>query len=230
MLLSQTGHTSENGTPAHVNGAIRMQPSDIWVVDDHPIFREGLVSLLRKTRPDSRVLQAGHFADLQALLDDSPEPELLVLDVIFPGFDATSDLGSLRAVLPTTVIAVVSMVEDQGLIDRLLGEGINGFVSKSVAPGVIATTFERLLDGETVVHRPNVINTKPKEAELLQRLSPRQHQVLAQICSGHSNKEIARNLALSPFTVRVHVSALLGALGVKTRAAAAAIGARAGIG
>ena len=207
-----------------------MSDLTIIVVDDHPIFREGLVRLVAE-RFEAEVTEAGDKAELDRVLAAAPAPDLLLLDVLFPGFDVQTDLGVLRQRLPTTAIVAVSMIEDYAAIDAILADGVNGFVSKATPPVEMLSTFDRILEGEMVDLRPSLDNRPPQSSaeEALGQLSPRQREVLELICTGQSNKEIAKHLGLSPFTVRIHVSALLRTLGVSTRTAAAAIATQHGI-
>ncbi len=205
-------------------------PIHALIVDDHPIFREGLTGLIAD-RFSAQVCEAGDMAGLRAHLAEGLVPDLLALDLLFPGFNVESDLPELRHRLVTTAIVVISMVEDDQVIDAVLAAGINGFIAKSVSPDVLITGLARVMEGETVVQRPAVRSNSTHSigATALNQLSPRQGQVLRLICRGQSNKEIARELGLSPYTVRIHVSALLRSLGVTSRTGAAALGARSGV-
>ena len=206
-----------------------MESLSVIIVDDHPVFRDGLVQLV-KGRFTVEVKEAGDMPSLQSLLTAERAPDLLLLDVLFPGFDVRHDLRGLRQRLATSAIIVVSMIEDTTTIDSIMADGVNGFVSKSASPEKMIDAFAHVLDGNVIDLRPLTLPVTSFAGELtpLESLSPRQKQVLELLCTGQSNKAIARTLGLSPFTVRIHVSALLRTLGVTTRTAAAAIAARQG--
>ncbi|MEM1434378.1 MAG: response regulator transcription factor [Pseudomonadota bacterium] len=169
-----------------------MDALSVIVVDDHPVFREGLVRLIEE-RFEATVAEAGTMTELNALLEQPRAPDLLLLDVVFPGFEPQTDLHTLRERLATTAIVAVSMVEDYALIDAIMAEGVNGFVTKSAAPKRMITAIQEVLEGEIVEHRPGLNNPLPDpEHRALKQLSPRQREVLELLCAGLSNKEIAR--------------------------------------
>jgi DNA-binding NarL/FixJ family response regulator len=190
----------------------------IVLADDHPVFRDGLSALIGRGFPGAKILVSDTFENALAQARGLPlPPRMLVFDLFFARRSIMIDLPALRREFSRTAIVIVSMAEDQATIDTAMGFGVNGYVSKAIEPEEMMGALRAVLDGEQVI---SISGAAAIDAPLVPSLSDRQLAVLQHIAVGGSNKEIAQALNISPFTVRIHVSALFRSLGVHTRSAA----------
>lgn len=194
----------------------------IIIADDHPVFREGLRSLVEKLVPEATVLSADKYETALALARKHPkQPTMFILDLFFSRKNIRTELEALRHEFDRSAIVVVTMAEDRATMQSVLDYGINGFINKSISPNELIDALKDVRQGEIVVRLPETSHDfKKKDVHL----SERQAEVLKLVAAGKTNKEIAAILSISPFTVRIHVSAMMRALGVSSRLEAATKG------
>lgn len=123
----------------------------IIVADDHPLFREGMLSILQRLLPEARIEEAGDLAGVLRLAGEGEQPDSLILDLRFPGLTRIEMLADLRRRFPRTTLIVVSMVDDPQLIGEVMNAGADGFLGKSIAPEELGRAILAIRAGEVLV-------------------------------------------------------------------------------
>ena len=195
------------------------------VVDDHPLFCDALAMTLRAVGGISRCATADSLAAALDRLGEDPEIDLVVLDLTLPDVSGLDGLLRLRAAAPRLPVVIVSAIDDRRVIASALRAGAAGFVPKHSPREVFRSALARLAEGEVFLPEGMAmeLDVAPLAAphdEAIRRLAtltPQQVRILELICEGRLNKQIAHELDIADATVKAHVTAILGKLGVQTR-------------
>jgi two-component system nitrate/nitrite response regulator NarL len=192
------------------------------LIDDHALFRQGLLLLLQQLPGEHRFLEADNCEDAFAVASAHQDIDLILLDLALPGINGLDGMVRLQNLCSTTPIVLISATESSSFIVDGMRRGAQGFIPKSASPEVMTAALQVILAGGTYVPAQGVL---PQNTSLDERrnLTERQQEVLALIAQQLSNKEIATALGMRVNTVRVHVAAILDALGVDNRVEAARV-------
>ena len=203
------------------------------VVDDHAVVREGLRAFLDL---QDGIEVVGEAADGEEALAAAERlrPDVVLMDLVMPRLDGVRALRALRERLPKTrVIVLTSFLDDDKLLPALRA-GAAGYLLKNAQPQELARAVrladagEALLDPVVAARLVESLATS-EEDRPLDRLTPREREVLELIGRGFPNKRIAQRLDVSEKTVKTHVGHVLAKLGVNDRTQAAVFAVRAGL-
>jgi DNA-binding NarL/FixJ family response regulator len=194
----------------------------VLIADDHPLVVGGLREAVLAAAPDAEVAVAHDFDSMAKALEEQPETDLVLLDLMMPGVRGFSGLLFLRSERPATPVVVVSGNEDRAVIRHCLEFGAAGFIPKSMSLDTMRGAITQVLDGGRWTPPDFDPNAQPNHessaiARRLASLSPQQIRVLMMLSQGLLNKQIAYELGVSEATVKAHVSAILQKLGVESR-------------
>lgn len=193
----------------------------VLLIDDHPLFREGLRGLIERMDPKACVVEAESCEEALALADRGGAGfDLILLDLALPGMNGLDGISSFRARFSTTPVVVISGSFDSARVKQALDRGAQGFIPKATPPDVLMSALRLIFSGGIYVPA-SVMDEgaapQAARAATVADLTSAQARVLQLLAVGHSNKAIANTLDISDNTVRAHVSAILRALNVNNR-------------
>jgi two-component system, NarL family, nitrate/nitrite response regulator NarL len=207
-----------------------MKPIRLMVVDDHTLFRRGLVSLLAGDDSLQVVGEAGDAGDALRQVG-AQVPDVILLDNHLPGVRGIDALPGLKEAAPCARILLLTVSEDEQDLAAALRAGAQGYLLKSIDGDQLVDAIHRAMKGEAVISPEmtaklatafqNASGTTTAGDDVAAQLSPREQQVLQEIARGASNKEIARTLEIAETTVKIHVQHILRKLGLSSRVQAA---------
>jgi DNA-binding NarL/FixJ family response regulator len=202
-------------------------PISVLIVDDHPVVRRGLRVLLEVA---GGIEVAGEASDGDTALALAAEhtPDVILLDLKLPGVDGIAVLAALKARDSAARVLVLTSATEPALASLALRSGAAGLLYKDVDPDALVRAIRSVHDGHLLLAAEaagTLVRSARPEAGL-DALTSREHEVLAELTHGRSNREIARALRISEKTVKAHVSSVLAKLGVQDRTQAALLAVR----
>lgn len=190
---------------------VKTKSKKILIVDDHPIVRQGLRSLIDQENDLMVCGEAGSAADaLRAL--NTLKPDLILVDISLKGPDGLELTKSIRAILPDMPILIVSMHDESLYAERVLRAGANGYIMKEEVSQSVILAIRRVLKGDIFISdrmRQKILRgvagqRTPSATSSIERLSDRELEVFRLIGHGHGTRQIAGDLHLSVKTIETY--------------------------
>ncbi len=197
----------------------------VLIVDSNQDFRDHLVNLLTG-EPDFRVV--GNFGHLSAALNkvDHLYPDLVLMDFNLPDGDSLQAAKDIQALCPQAAVVFLSDNSDDERLIAAIRSGAKGYLLKSLAAPQLLASLRGLRHGQAPISRTMVSrllqefsrnNHPPEVRAAVDRLTPREMDVLMELGKGGSNREIAARLYISEYTVKNHIHSILRKLEVANR-------------
>lgn len=187
------------------------------IVDDHPLVRFGLATIIR-LQPDMVLAgEAGTGEDACAICAEQP-PDVVLMDLRLPGLSGVQAIAKIRETNPDIRFIVLTTYEGDEDIRRALDAGAQAYLLKAMTHLDVTTAIRKVHSGARVI--PQSVSKALEECRPKSHLSSREVQVLELIANGFSNKEIGRALGITEATVKWHVNLILSRLDVADRTAA----------
>jgi len=187
----------------------------ILLADDHPLFAEALRLLIERSMSGSSLTIFGDLESAHRALAGPERFDLVILDLQMPGVNGFDGVERTLARFPTIPLVVISGAATAANVARAIQLGARGFFPKTMSSNVVAAALQVVTAGGTYVPADYAqAQARPPEVP---ELTPREREILAQLVSGRSNKEIARALDLQEITVKFHVRNIFQKLRVRNR-------------
>lgn len=197
-----------------------MRPIRVLLADDHDLFRAGLRVLLQDLGGFEVVAEAGDGREALRQVEQH-RPDVVLMDLMMPGLNGLEATAQVTREFPGVRVLVLSMNAAEEFVLPAVRAGASGYVLKNARPAELEQAIRAVARGETYL-TPAVSGhliddyrrRTADEADSLDKLTPRQREVLQLVAEGHSTKEIARRLGLSVKTVETYRSQLMDALDI----------------
>lgn len=188
----------------------------ILVVDDHSLFREGLVYVLNRLEGDITIIEASNYDQAITHLKNIPDLDLALCDLSMPDKDGFTLIKYCRKYFPLVSVVVLSASKEQSDLNKALDNGVLGFIPKESTSEVMLSALRLIMAGEIYIPASMTQHSKNNQ-NTLEPLTPRQQEVVNMMMKGFSNKKIALEIGIAEATIKMHVTAIFKRLGVSNR-------------
>jgi two-component system, NarL family, response regulator len=209
-----------------MDGQTVNSPIRLLIVDDHPVVRAGLISMLRR-QSVLKVVGAAESGAAALTFVRRNAVDVILLDLRMPKLNGIETLLALRQITPTPRVVILSSFDFEEEIYRAVQAGAKGYISKDTSREELVAAIVAAHHGKTYLPEP--IAGKLAERMLRSSLSPRELEILQALSKGLTNKDIGRILQISQFTVRNHIKQITTKLEVCDRTEATRVAIQQGI-
>lgn len=216
-----------------------MEPIRLLVVDDHTLFREGLIALINATPLMQVVGEAGTGREA-VMLAAEQHPDVILMDIMMPDHNGIQAARQILKEQPGIGIIMLTMLEDDDSLFAAMCAGARGYILKGADKNEVLTTIQAVAEGRAsfgpamalrLTNFFQLIEASPRPADVIfPELTDREREILDLIAQGLNNQEIANGLYISPKTVSNHISNIFNKLQVADRAQAIVKAREAGFG
>jgi two-component system invasion response regulator UvrY len=208
------------------------KPIRVFLVDDHPVVRDGYRRLL-ENYPDIKVVAEGSSGEEACKQYTDVDPDVVVLDLNMPGIGGIETISRLRAKDPDAHILVFSMHDSQTMISRAVAAGASGYLTKSCAVAQMVDAVRIVAEGKPFLNH-NAVPTIDKKLQSndfdpIGILSKREFEVFCKLADGYTILEIADQLSISPKTAGVHQTNIMNKLQLRNAAELVRLAIRCGV-
>jgi DNA-binding NarL/FixJ family response regulator len=204
----------------------------VLIVDDHAVFSDALATILR-TEPEIEVVGTGGTVQQAIALARTLQPDVILLDVHMPDGSGITAAAAIKKDRPETQVVILTSDEEESVLRSAVQAGVTGYLSKHESAAQVVLAVRSAARGEALI-APYMLARllrglqKKDEPGPVTPLTPRELEVLRELSLGHDNETVAKNLKMSPNTVRTHVQNILSKLAVHSKLEAVSRGIREG--
>ncbi|PIO81411.1 hypothetical protein BSQ38_06975 [Pediococcus damnosus] len=192
----------------------------IMIVDDHPIYRDGL-RVAFKDKKDLKIMAEAENGKIALQKLDTVEIDIVLLDIRMPVLDGIATLGRIKSQFPKVKVIILTGYEDVNVFSKAMSLKTDGFILKSATAQIIFQTIHDVMEGKVIVS-PKLLRNTTDYRNLRYELTDEDLDVLTRIAKGERTSKIAGDLHFDERTIKSHLTNIYEKLGVNSRVAAVA--------